>query len=75
MLESLTVCYAALCALCSYKPLFPSDGSAPEPGSLMVCPCGHVYCTDCLRAWMLQKLECPSCRAVLPLEVTDDMEP
>jgi len=41
----------------------------------MVCPCGHVYCTDCLRAWMLQKLECPSCRAVLPLEVTDDMEP
>jgi uncharacterized protein (DUF2225 family) len=37
----------------------------------MICPCNHVFCTNCLRQWMKQKTECPVCRATLPLEEID----
>jgi hypothetical protein len=32
----------------------------------MVTPCNHVLHRECLTRWMLQKLECPTCRAALP---------
>lgn len=34
--------------------------------NIMMTPCGHVFCSDCLGIWMQHKLECPSCRAQLP---------
>ena len=32
----------------------------------MHAPCGHHFHEDCLKNWMLIKLECPTCRHVLP---------
>lgn len=32
----------------------------------MVTPCDHLFHTSCLRPWLEQKLECPTCRMQLP---------
>jgi len=32
----------------------------------MVTPCDHLFHTTCLRPWIEQKLECPTCRLRLP---------
>ncbi|GBG30764.1 Transmembrane E3 ubiquitin-protein ligase 1 [Hondaea fermentalgiana] len=32
----------------------------------MITPCNHLFHRDCLRVWINEKLECPTCRAVLP---------
>ena len=32
----------------------------------MVTPCCHVFHEQCLRQWMDVKMECPTCRALLP---------
>ena len=32
----------------------------------MKTPCQHFYHATCLKSWMNQKMECPTCRAVLP---------
>lgn len=32
----------------------------------MITPCNHLFHRDCLRVWINEKLECPTCRAALP---------
>jgi len=32
----------------------------------MITPCSHLFHRDCLRVWIAQKMECPTCRAQLP---------
>ncbi len=32
----------------------------------MVTPCLHLFHEECLRHWMDVKMECPTCRALLP---------
>eukprot|EP00741_Cyanophora_paradoxa_P003535 tig00000711_g3433.t1 len=32
----------------------------------MTCPCNHTFHAPCLQQWIEIKLECPTCRAVLP---------
>lgn len=32
----------------------------------MVTPCGHFFHPTCLQRWMDVKMECPTCRQVLP---------
>jgi len=32
----------------------------------MATPCKHYYHSSCLKQWMNQKMECPTCRAELP---------
>lgn len=38
----------------------------------MLTPCNHKFHKPCLRNWMKYKLECPSCRAVIPLDDDSD---
>ena len=33
---------------------------------IMQTPCGHKYHPTCLKKWLEIKLECPSCRKVIP---------
>ena len=35
--------------------------------------CGHVYCWECIKAWLQSKdkQECPNCRA--PIDVDNDL--
>jgi len=40
-------------------------------GAYMICPCDHLFHTDCLRTWMDVKLECPTCRCLLPSYESD----
>lgn len=32
----------------------------------MVTPCNHFFHPDCLNRWMDVKMECPTCRQLLP---------
>ena len=32
----------------------------------MVTPCNHFFHSGCLQRWMDVKMECPTCRRVLP---------
>lgn len=41
-------------------------------GEYMVTPCDHVFHKACLQQWMAVKLECPTCRAVLPPHEDDE---
>jgi len=47
------------CAIC----MLPVNGVDIEH---MLTPCNHIYHRDCLRQWLLHKMECPTCRAELP---------
>lgn len=38
----------------------------PEDGLRVVTPCSHSFHQACLEQWMDVKMECPTCRAVLP---------
>jgi hypothetical protein len=38
-----------------------------SPDSIMVAPCDHAFHSECLLKWMDIKLECPTCRRVLPV--------
>lgn len=33
---------------------------------VLVAPCNHKFHEECLTRWMEVKLECPTCRKVLP---------
>ena len=48
------------CAICMCPVEF--DG----PNSFMITACHHAFHTECLNRWMDVKLECPTCRAILP---------
>ncbi|KAJ6230305.1 dsc e3 ubiquitin ligase complex subunit 1 [Anaeramoeba flamelloides] len=37
-----------------------------ENQEYMITPCNHLYHKNCLAHWLEIKLECPSCRAVIP---------
>ena len=58
------------CAICfvpvEFSP-FSSLTLGTERRNYMVTPCGHLYHTDCLLRWMDVKMECPACRAPLPV--------
>ena len=48
------------CAICMCPVEFD------EPNSFMITPSHHAFHTECLNRWMDVKLECPTCRAILP---------
>lgn len=62
------------CVICMTPLCLPGDiqSEAPNTSAPMRPPCGHLFHSDCLRNWMRIKLECPTCRASLP--VLDDIE-
>lgn len=39
----------------------------PEKGQVMKTPCNHKFHVTCLVEWMSIKMECPTCRAALPV--------
>lgn len=48
------------------KPLLAKKKNPDKPITVMQTPCKHRYHESCLREWMKNKLECPSCRQVIP---------
>jgi len=52
------------------------EGATPLECSICLCEikkgkqlsCGHVFHLVCLRSWLIEKLECPSCRAPIQLD-------
>ncbi|KAK9829544.1 hypothetical protein WJX72_006402 [[Myrmecia] bisecta] len=50
----------AECVIC----MNPVD--VERPAGRMVTPCGHFFHQQCLQRWMDVKMECPTCRTVLP---------
>lgn len=38
-----------------------------EGKSYMIAPCDHIFHQTCLEEWMEIKMECPTCRSVLPV--------
>jgi hypothetical protein len=49
------------CVVCMTEMAFPM-----RRADYMVTPCDHIFHQDCLKPWIDQKLECPTCRMVLP---------
>jgi hypothetical protein len=49
------------CVVCMEGLTFPLRASA-----YMVTPCDHIFHTQCLRPWLDQALQCPTCRLTLP---------
>jgi hypothetical protein len=39
----------------------------PNHNQIMKTPCGHKFHVKCLVEWMGIKMECPTCRARLPV--------
>lgn len=37
-----------------------------EARDYMIAPCDHIFHRECLQGWMQVKMECPTCRYVLP---------
>jgi len=48
------------CVIC----MTPVD--AGRPAARMVTPCNHFFHSGCLQRWMDVKMECPTCRRILP---------
>lgn len=48
------------CVIC----MNPVDSQTAQ--ARMLTPCGHYYHPACLQRWMEVKMECPTCRALLP---------
>lgn len=38
----------------------------------MLTPCHHKFHENCLKNWMIVKLECPTCRGNLPPILVED---
>lgn len=54
------------CAICMVS--LDLEGRRIESGSrIMHTPCVHRFHEDCLSKWMDMKMECPTCRSVLPM--------
>jgi hypothetical protein len=49
------------CVVCMDQLRFPM-----ARGEYAATPCEHVFHAGCLMPWLAQKLECPTCRAILP---------
>lgn len=49
------------CVVCMESITFPVRSS-----TYMVTPCDHMFHTQCLRPWLEQSLQCPTCRLNLP---------
>lgn len=43
-----------------------SEVEIRRPRARMVTPCGHIFHPHCLQRWMDVKMECPTCRQMLP---------
>jgi hypothetical protein len=54
------------CVIC-LEPLSQLPGD-PETvtGSIFRTPCNHMFHKKCLKDWMVEKNQCPNCRAALP---------
>ncbi|KAK1358909.1 Transmembrane E3 ubiquitin-protein ligase 1 [Heracleum sosnowskyi] len=52
---------ATYCVIC----MTAVDFSQP-PNVCMVTPCDHFFHSECLRKWMDEKMDCPTCRHLLP---------
>jgi hypothetical protein len=50
------------CVVCQEAFAFPVLAS-----SYMVTPCDHLFHKECLRPWLDQALQCPTCRLPLPV--------
>ena len=48
------------------------NGRSNQPPTYMITPCNHLFHPNCLQQWLTVKMECPTCRAVLPLSESDD---
>jgi hypothetical protein len=59
----------AIC-MCAFDVRRLARGGGGDGGDtfadVMVCPCEHVFHTECLTRWMDQAMQCPTCRAQLP---------
>ena len=53
------------CPVCQLE--LPREQPGERPTGRMVTPCGHFFHTECLQQWLEVKLECPTCRGILPL--------
>lgn len=53
------------CAICLIPIIKSVDGISDEK-SYFETPCSHKFHEFCLRTWIIQKRECPSCRSPLP---------
>ncbi|KAI7466229.1 hypothetical protein KC351_g14609 [Hortaea werneckii] len=38
-------------------------------------PCGHIYCRECLEAWLKQTTNCPTCRTLLIAQALVEPQP
>ena len=50
----------------SVDPMVPEGHNYKRAKEFMKTPCGHKYHPKCLRKWMEIRMECPSCRQVIP---------
>lgn len=58
------------CIICMTPLNFGTSKASEEvdnPSRTMHTPCGHKYHESCLSNWMNVKMECPTCRAALPI--------
>jgi hypothetical protein len=53
------------CAICMME-LETSKDVKGKGTRRVVAPCGHVFHEPCLERWMQVKMECPTCRGLLP---------
>lgn len=49
-----------------------AQGQQRKAKEFMKTPCNHKYHVPCLKKWMEIRLECPSCRQIIPAIENDD---